>query len=519
MSLLDADIRTVAGESTTLEALADGRAALLVNIASDSSLTGQFAALEALQLEFRDRLAVVGFPCNQFLGQEPGGAEENAEFWSTTYGVTFPLTEKIEVNGDDRHPLFAELAAVPDATGYVGDVRSDFEKWLVGPDGAVLARFAPTTPPDAPELRDAVASIPLVVHSPPKRGDSAYMLVISNDTMMPTTIKNTGSGCTDWDRTPTGVTLQPKQATAYYYHRASHCHGENGQVYFSFASQRLDGSAMPVGTIASDFTADHEQNCSVTHAGSQFSAWTFDAHHSGDQDLLTVHLYDGRQIDIPTALSLGFIGHDAMKKAVADLANLGDVGSSTQRAISTYGAGFDVTKYLVTTTIWGFRTLKDEVFESSWLKAGVMPSYALKDLQGSGLATFWVRNGPQVSDATGAIALGMRLLAVSSSSVPRSQFASVGLDFATAANENWHTPGQNVYAFQVIPNAPVQGVNSEPGKTGETQVQILGGTPTNGLYRSTDGLSWFEWSREAADWVSTSFVPSNGLDMASPSVP
>jgi hypothetical protein len=342
-------------------------------------------------------------------------------------------------------------------------------------------------------------------------GKSDYQLLINNETLMPMTITNTGSGCTDWDINPATVTLQAKQSTSYYYHRASRCSGLNGQVYFSFAPEFLNGSAMSVGGISSDFTADHEQTSQVTHQGSQFSVVNFQPYASGDQDLLTVNLYDAQQLDIPTALSLGFIDSGTAKSVVANLASLGDVGSNTQTAITTYSPGLDVTSYMVTVPIWGFRTLKYEDLESGWLKAGVMPSYALRALQGSRLANFWNLNGPQVSDATSDTARGMRLLAVSSSSVPSSQFASVGLDYATAADPNWHTAGQYVYAFQVIPNAPIQGVSSDPEKTGEKQVQILGGTPTNELYRSNDGVTWTVWNSSAMTWDTTSVVPSNNL--------
>jgi glutathione peroxidase len=119
-------------------------------------------ALEKLHEQFRDRgFSVVGFPCNQFGGQEPGTAEEIGEFCSTTYGVTFPMFEKIEVNGPGRHPVYAELTAVPDAGGEAGDVLWNFEKFLVGPEGTLLARFRPQVTPDAPELVAAIeANLP-----------------------------------------------------------------------------------------------------------------------------------------------------------------------------------------------------------------------------------------------------------------------------------------------------------------------------------------------------------------------
>ncbi len=100
----------------------------------------------------------MGFPCNQFLGQEPGSAEEIAEFCSATYGVTFPMFAKVEVNGEGRDPLYAELTAHPDAEGYTGDIRWNFEKFLVSPDGEVVGRFAPQVEPDDATLVGAITA-------------------------------------------------------------------------------------------------------------------------------------------------------------------------------------------------------------------------------------------------------------------------------------------------------------------------------------------------------------------------
>ena len=156
MTLYDIPVKTLAGEDSSLGALA-GKTLLVVNVASKCGLTPQYAALEALHERLADRgFSVVGFPCNQFMGQEPGTAEEIEEFCSTTYGVTFPMFEKIEVNGDGRHPIYDELAAVPDADGAAGDVQWNFEKFLLGPDGAVLARFRPRTAPDDPAVLAAI---------------------------------------------------------------------------------------------------------------------------------------------------------------------------------------------------------------------------------------------------------------------------------------------------------------------------------------------------------------------------
>ena len=130
-----------------------GRAALIVNVASHCGLTPQYEALERLYERYRTRgFIVVGTPCNQFGSQEPGSSEEIAEFCTETYAVTFPLTEKLDVNGDRRHPLFAALAPISDAAGVAGDVQWNFEKFVVTPRGEPVARFRPTTPPDDPDL-------------------------------------------------------------------------------------------------------------------------------------------------------------------------------------------------------------------------------------------------------------------------------------------------------------------------------------------------------------------------------
>jgi glutathione peroxidase len=130
---------------------------LIVNVASKCGLTPQYTALEQLAKDYGPKgLTVVGVPCNQFMGQEPGSAEEIAEFCSATYGVTFPLLEKTEVNGENRHPLYQELAQTPDASGAAGDIEWNFEKFLVSADGQVLNRFRPQTVPDDPAVITAI---------------------------------------------------------------------------------------------------------------------------------------------------------------------------------------------------------------------------------------------------------------------------------------------------------------------------------------------------------------------------
>lgn len=134
----------------------EGRTVLVVNVASKCGLTPQYEGLERLQRRFGGAsFTVLGVPCNQFMGQEPGTPEEILTFCSSTYGVTFPLTEKIEVNGDGRHRLYSQLTAVADAAGEAGDVQWNFEKFLVGADGSVQ-RFRPTVDPEADELVAAI---------------------------------------------------------------------------------------------------------------------------------------------------------------------------------------------------------------------------------------------------------------------------------------------------------------------------------------------------------------------------
>ena len=156
MSIYDQKINTLEGEPADLSQY-KGKAVLMVNVASKCGLTPQYTGLERLHEDYGSRgFTVLGFPCNQFLGQEPGTPDEIAEFCSTTYGVTFPLFEKIDVNGDDRHPLYAELTTHADAEGTAGDIRWNFEKFLVSPKGEVVDRFAPQIEPDAPEVVAAI---------------------------------------------------------------------------------------------------------------------------------------------------------------------------------------------------------------------------------------------------------------------------------------------------------------------------------------------------------------------------
>ncbi|HET8929041.1 MAG TPA: glutathione peroxidase [Acidimicrobiales bacterium] len=156
MSFYDHPVTALDGSPADL-ADHEGKALLVVNVASRCGLTPQYETLEQLQETYADKgFSVLGFPCNQFMGQEPGTAEEIAEFCSTTYGVTFPMFSKIEVNGEGRDPLYAELTTHPDAEGYTGDIRWNFEKFLISPSGEVVDRFAPQTEPDSSEIVSAI---------------------------------------------------------------------------------------------------------------------------------------------------------------------------------------------------------------------------------------------------------------------------------------------------------------------------------------------------------------------------
>ena len=160
MSILESDIARLDGTPATLGEIAGGGPALLVNVASKCGLTPQYAGLERLHEQYAARgFSVVGLPCNQFGGQEPGSSEEIAEFCSATYGVTFPMTEKVEVNGPGRHAIYDELVRTPDESGNDGDITWNFEKFLVDREGHVVARFNPRTEPDDPRLVQSIDAL------------------------------------------------------------------------------------------------------------------------------------------------------------------------------------------------------------------------------------------------------------------------------------------------------------------------------------------------------------------------
>ncbi len=157
-NFFDFDLNRLNGQRDLLGAL-KGKVVLAVNVASRCGLTPQYTDLEGLHEELAaEGFAVVGFPCNQFGAQEPGSEEEIQAFCSATYGVTFPMSAKLDVNGIGRHPLYAWLT--DPANGHAGDIQWNFEKFLVGRDGALINRYAPTVKPrDSGLMNDIAAAL------------------------------------------------------------------------------------------------------------------------------------------------------------------------------------------------------------------------------------------------------------------------------------------------------------------------------------------------------------------------
>lgn len=153
-SIYDIPLKDIDGKSTSLESY-KGKVLLIVNVASKCGLTPQYAGLESLYQKYKDQgLVVLGFPCNQFGAQEPGTIEQIKEFCSANYNVSFPMFDKIDVNGASRHPLYKELAGKD--SPFPGDIKWNFNKFLVGRDGKILKRFEPRTTPDSQEVMEAV---------------------------------------------------------------------------------------------------------------------------------------------------------------------------------------------------------------------------------------------------------------------------------------------------------------------------------------------------------------------------
>ncbi len=158
MAITDVELNSLDGSPDVLSAARD-KVTLVVNVASKCGLTPQYTQLEEIQERYADRgFTVLGVPCNQFGEQEPGSPDDIQAFCSTTYGVTFPMSEKVDVNGPGRHQLYEQLVATEDSEGHSGDIRWNFEKFLLAGDGSILARFAPMTTPDDPTVIEAIES-------------------------------------------------------------------------------------------------------------------------------------------------------------------------------------------------------------------------------------------------------------------------------------------------------------------------------------------------------------------------
>jgi glutathione peroxidase len=157
--MIDEPLIGIDGEAIDAD-LFDGKAVLVVNVASRCGLTPQYEGLERLQERYGEAgFTVLGVPCNQFAGQEPGTPEEIQQFCSATYGTSFPMTEKLDVNGRRRHPLYARLADTPDDDGRAGEVEWNFEKFLISPAGEVVARFRPQVVPEDDRVTGAIERV------------------------------------------------------------------------------------------------------------------------------------------------------------------------------------------------------------------------------------------------------------------------------------------------------------------------------------------------------------------------
>ncbi len=153
-SIHEIPVKDIEGKETTLKPY-EGKVLLVVNVASKCGYTPQYKALEAINQKYKDQgLAVLGFPCNQFGGQEPGTNEEIKQFCSSKYSVTFPLFDKIDVNGPKRHPLYVALAGQD--SPFPGDIKWNFGKFLVGRDGKIIKRFDSSAAPDSPKVTAAI---------------------------------------------------------------------------------------------------------------------------------------------------------------------------------------------------------------------------------------------------------------------------------------------------------------------------------------------------------------------------
>lgn len=356
-------------------------------------------------------------------------------------------------------------------------------------------------------------------------GESFYKLSIWNSTYQPIDISVT-SNCTTFQSYPGGSISLPSDSPGPTYRLSSHksayygyfrqsgtaCREHNGTVTFQFKQGSVWGGALlEGGSVKLNYTSGHQVTETQSTPGDRVIRYSFTSRSDGDNDSILIKLYSTEQTGLREAIELGCGTPSNITSSVKQLPVTSDVGSVTSAKSEAYGASASIaTKQLVTIPIWGFRAVRYDL-EVSSLQEGVILSKALIFLRrrpGTDVVDFWNRNGPQLSGPDDAYALGMRALAISNSDEPKSQFASVALDFATAAA--FLEPGAYVYAFHVVPYSPIIGL-TQCSKTGggEIQVQIFGGTPVYDLMRKSRIGNWELWNPLTTAWRFADFIPSN----------
>jgi hypothetical protein len=359
-------------------------------------------------------------------------------------------------------------------------------------------------------------------------GDSFYKLTILNSTYEPIKISVTTS-CTTFQSYPGGsISLPsdvagaayrvPPHKSAYYaYFRQSgtRCSGHDGTITFGFKQVAVwGGDLLDGGFVKLEYTTRHEVTETRSTPADRIIKYSFTPNADGDNDSILIRLYSKEQIGLREAIELGCGTPSDVTSSVTQLPLTSEVGGVTFTKSQAYTASASrATQQLVTYPIWGFRAVKYDL-EVSSLQDGLILSKALISLRrrpGTDVSDFWNRNGPQLSGPEDAFSLGMRALAIANSDEPKSQFASVALDFATGAG--FLEPNAYVYAFRVIPYSPILGLTqcSKAGG-GEIQVQIFGGTPVYDLMRKSRTGNWQKWNPSTSSWYSADLTPSNDDD-------
>jgi hypothetical protein len=352
------------------------------------------------------------------------------------------------------------------------------------------------------------------VSAPAHANKSAYVLTIVNKTPMRATVNFNYSGCFDWvGNGPTfPFVVEPYTSSIQYtFYRASRCSGENGQLALSITEGW--GAAPGGGLLAlvMDYDADGGMNVTMTGGWNDGAAsYAFASYVTPDSSTITFTLVNKNQVDLATALQSDCWAPQDAENKVASLPEYSDVGSVSTAVAKQYATSSYVTKLLVTQPMWGFRAPTFSRNEEGAMRNGTLLSKMANYLatrDSDGRAAAWSLWGPPIEGGAGPVTLPLRLLAIGSSDVPRSQLVSVALDYATAAR--YGTVGNYVYAFQITPDSEILGLRTCGTVTGgEIQVQPLGGTPIWNLMRSSNGIAWTAWNGSA--WVPSAIVPSNG---------